>query len=181
MENPADTTFATFYTESIEIPFESEKAGRPIFRDVPFVRIMIPGDANNIIERKANDNDKRRYPKAWAHYERGEAGGHTGMPLEQWPQITRSQVKEAKYFEVHTVEQMAKIADSHCQRLGMGFMELRNKARAFLQVANDTAMATAQAAEIERNRQEMAELRAQIAELSDKRGPGRPKKETVEA
>lgn len=178
MSNPQDSCFATFYTEAVQLGAESERAGRPIFKDVPFVRIVIPGDQNNIIDRKANDMDKERFPEAWARYQRGEATGHTGTPLEQWPAITRSQVKEAKYFEVHTVEQLASLADSHCQRLGMGFMELRTKAKAYLAAAEGNAHNEAQAAEMERLRQELADLKAQFGEA--KRGPGRPRREAVD-
>lgn len=181
MANPSEP-FATFYTDAVEFKAESEKAGRPIFRDVPFVRIIIPGDANNIIERVAKDGDKQRFPQAWARYEAGEKDGPVGMRLEMWPQITRAQVKEAKYFEVHTVEQMSQLSDAHCQKLGMGFMELRNKAKSFLNLAADTAAATRQAAENERMAATIAELQAQVKALSDeKRGPGRPRKEVETA
>lgn len=178
MSNPQyeSHVFATIYQEAVELKSESEKAGRPIFTDLPFIRITIPGDTNNIIERKLTEEDKRKYPKAWAEYQRGESQGFTGTPLEQWSQITRAQVKESKYFECHTVEQLAGLTDSHCQKMGMGFRDLREKAKAYLNVAESSAAATAQAAENERLRQEMAELRAMIA---DKK-PGRPRKEDAE-
>lgn len=178
MANPSEP-FATFYMDAIELKFESQKQGRPIFKDVPHIKIIIPGDGNNIIERVAKDHDKQRFPEAWKRFEAGEQAQQTGTPLEKWPQIQRSQVKEAKYFEVHTVEALAALADSHCQRMGMGFMELRNKAKAYLELAQNTAAATAQAAELEQTRREMADLRAQIAELSEKRG--RPRKEVETA
>lgn len=183
MANPSveNNVFVSFYTEAVEYKAESEKAGRPIFKDVPFIRVTIPGDTNNIIEHRAKESDKLKYPKAWALYERGESGGHKGTPLEQWPQITRSQVKEAKYFECHTVEQMGNLSDAHCQKLGMGFQELRNKAKAYLAAAAGTADSTAQAAENERMRAEIAEMKAQFAKLSESRSPGRPRKETAEA
>jgi len=181
MANPEQHVIAVFYTEAVQHGAESEKQGRPIFKDVPFVRIIIPGDSLNVIERKASEKDKRDYPKAWENYERGEKSGATGMPLEQWPQITRSQVKEAKYFEDHSVEQLSALSDSNAQRMGMGFMELRNKARAYLEVAAGTAHATAQAAENERLKSMLADMQAQIADLQEKRGPGRPRKETAEA
>lgn len=171
--------FATIYQEAVELKSESEKAGRPIFTDLPFIRITIPGDTNNIIERKLTEQDKHKYPKAWADYQRGEAQGFTGTPLEQWTQITRAQVKESKYFECHTVEQLAGLTDSHCQKMGMGFRDLREKAKAYLGVAETTAAATAQALENERLRQEMAELRAML-EGGEKK-VGRPRKETAES
>jgi len=177
--------FATVYSEAVELKAESEKAGRPIFKDFPFIRITIPGDTNNIIERKLTEQDKHKYPRAWADYERGESQGFTGTPLEQWPQITRAQVKESKYFECHTVEQLAGLTDSHCQKMGMGFRELREKAKAYLGVAESTAAATA--LENEKLRQEMAELRALMADrlsapvVSEDKKVGRPRKETAES
>lgn len=183
MSNPPlheSHVFVTIYTDAVELKLESEKAGRPIYTDIPFIRITIPGDTNNIIERKLTEQDKHKYPRAWAEYQRGETQGFTGTPLEQWPQITRAQVKESKYFECHTVEQLAGLTDSHCQKMGMGFRDLREKAKAYLGVAETTAAATAQALENERLRQEMAELRAMIAEGGEKK-VGRPRKETAES
>ena len=168
MANPSveNNVFVTFYMEAIELKAESEKAGRPIFQDVPFIRVTIPGDTNNIIEHRAKDADKLKYPKAWEMFQRGEAGGHKGTPLEQWPQITRAQ---------------ANLSDAHCQKLGMGFAELRNKAKAYLAAAAGTADATAQAAENDRMKAELAEVKAQLAKLSESRSVGRPRKEAVEA
>lgn len=182
MENPnaQSRCYATFYTDAIQLGFESEKQGRPIFQDVPFIRILVPGDTTNIIEREANDQDKIKYRKEWQHFEAGQTAGLTGTPLEQWPQITRSQLKEAKYFEVHTVEQMAGLADIHAQKLGMGFYELRNKAKAYLDAASGTADSTKQAAENLRLTNMLADLQKQVAELSEAseaKKAGRPKKE----
>lgn len=187
MANPMheSNTFVEFFMESVEFKAESEREGRPIFKEIPFIRIVIPGDRNNVQECKATDYHKQRYPRAWAAFQAGQKEGFSGTALESWPQITRSQVKEAKYFEVHTVEQLAELSDTHCQRLGMGWMELRNKAKSYLNVAAGTAAETAQAAENERLREMIETLQAQMAAISDKaeeaKKPGRPKKETAEA
>ena len=186
MSNPQpsqieSTLFVQFYTEALEFKAESEKAGRPIFKDVPFVRINVPGDMNNVIERKATKDDEVKFPRAWARYKSEETESVDGTPLEQWPQITRSTLKELKYFEVHTVEHLAGLSDSHLARLGMGFSELRNKAKAWLQAAEGTADVTAQAAENERLKQQMADLQAQIVALGSEKKRGRPAKEEVEA
>lgn len=178
MENPnaESRVYATFYTDAIPLGFESEKQGRPIFKDVAFIRILVPGDTTNVIDREANEQDKIKYRQAWLRYESGQVVGVTGTPLEQWPQITRSQLKEAKYFEVHTVEQMANLADIHAQKLGMGFNELRTKAKAYLAAASGIADSTHQAAENERLTNMLADLQRQVEELGGKKA-GRPKKE----
>jgi hypothetical protein len=174
MSNP-QAGFVQFYSEPVEHKFESERQGRPIFRDMPFIRKLTPGDPSNVIERPADDADKQNYPREWAIFEREEAVGVSGTPLEQWPQIKRSQVREAKYFEVHTVEQLAELNDSVCQKLGMGFVELRNQAKAYLQIAEGQAPHVAQAAENERLRNEIEQLKAQFANMGELKR-GRPAK-----
>ena len=182
MANPdlEASVFVEFYTDALELKYRSEEEGRPIFEDRAFVRLLIPGDTTNQIERVATDADKHKYPKAWARYVAGEKSAEYGTPLEQWPQITRAQMKEAKYFEIHTVENMAGLSDSHLSRLGMGFMDLRNKAKAYLDAAAGTAIATKDAAEKARMQSEIDDLKAQIAELAKPRR-GRPAAEPVEA
>lgn len=182
MSNPIheDRVFVEFYSDAVELKFKSEEEGRPIFEDRPHVRITVPGDQTNQIERIATDVDKQKYPKAWARFQSSESQGHTGTPLEQWPQITRAQLKEAKYFEVHTVEHMSTLSDSHITRLGMGFQDLRTKAQAYLKAAAGTAEVTKDAAEKERMQQEINDLKVQIAELA-KPKRGRPALEPAEA
>ena len=179
MSNPQQNgVFVQFYSEAVELKSESEKAGRPIFKDLPHIRKLIPGDASNVIERVAKEHDQRMHPREWETYQRQVTTGHVGTPLEQWPQVTRAQVKEAKYFEVHTVEQLASLSDMNCQKLGMGFAELRNKAKAYLEAAAGTASQTAQAAENQRLHDEIEALKAQMAEVAVRRG--RPPKVEVE-
>ena len=170
--------FVSFFTDAVEMKAESERQGRPMFKDIPFIRIIVPGDTNNIIERAADESDKQRFPKAWSRFEKSEAEAVEGTPLEQWPQITRSLLKECKYFEIHTVEALASINDSHIAKMGMGFGDLRTKAKAWLQAAEGTAAVTAQAAENEQLKQMLADLQAQITELGAKK-VGRPAKEAA--
>lgn len=180
MSNPQGV-FVQFYTDAVEMKAESEKQGRPIFKDLPHIRKLIPGDASTVVERVAKDHDINMHPREWEIFQRQQVTGVTGTPLEQWPQITRAQVKEAKYFEVHTVEQLSELSDTSCQKMGMGYSELRSKAKAYLEAAAGTAASTAQEAENQRLRDEMAALKAQIEQLGSQKGPGRPKKETAEA
>lgn len=171
--------FVQFYTDSVELKLESETQGRPIFKDMPHIRKLIPGDNSTVIERVAKPYDIQQYPKEWELFKSQTGGNVIGTPLEQWPQITRSQVKEARYFEVHTVEQLSELSDVVCQKLGMGYLELRNKAKAYLLAASGTAQFTAQEAENQRLKDEISALKAQVESIAH-RGPGRPKKELVE-
>lgn len=178
MEN--SSLYVEFFEESVEIPFKSEQAGRPVFEQRDFVRIMVPGDSTNIIECPATEEHKQQFPRQFERYKKGMKDVVEGMPLSQWPPVNKSQVKELNYFEVHTVEQLAELSDSTCKRLGMGQMELRGKARAWLLAAKDGAIVTRQAVENERLQGEIEALKQQIAELATPKR-GRPAKETEEA
>lgn len=185
MENPIESNvYATFYTDAILMGYKSEVAGKPVYEDVPFIKIIIPGDKNNIIDRKAKDADKIKYKAAWDAYQKAEGGnGLNGTPIEQWTQISKSQIKEAKYYEVHTIEHMAGLTDAHVQKLGMGFGDLRRKAKAYLGLVE----VDLQAQENAKLRDMMASLQSQIeslksvgasdeAPIEQKKKPGRPAK-----
>lgn len=181
MSNPQGV-FVEFYMEAVEFKAESEKEGRPVFKEIPFIRIQHPGDRNNVLEVAVTDHYKEKFAREWREFESRGQNEVVGMPLSQWPQITKSQVKEAEYFGIRTVEQLAAVNDGAIQKIGMGWRELRNKAQAYLDIAAGTADQTAQAAENDRLRQEIESLKASFKALQngdDAPRRGRPRREEV--
>lgn len=180
MSNPQNATFAEFFMNPVEFKAESEKAGRPIYRDVPFVRLVNAGDRNNVLETKATDHYRAKYRREWEAFERGQHGILEGTPLSEWTQISKSQVKEAEFFNIRTVEQLAEVPDTAIQKIGMGWMELRMKARNYLAATKESAPITSLQAENERLREEIEAIKASLAN-PEIRKPGRPRKEEAEA
>jgi len=104
-----------------------------------------------------------------------------GVPLKQWVQddpdnFNDMQMAELQIFKFQTVEQVATATDSQLQRVGMGATGLRELARRYLAVKNQSSSQT----EIENTKQELAQMKEQMAalmaQLADKK-VGRPKKE----
>jgi len=94
-----------------------------------------------------------------------------GTPLEQWPQITRSQAEELRGLKFHTVEAIADCSDQQLQRIGMvaGMSphNFRLKAKAFLNLANDSAQVAHREEELQALREENAKITAETdAKLS---------------
>jgi hypothetical protein len=94
-----------------------------------------------------------------------------GTPLDQWPQITRSQADELRGLKFHTVESIADCSDQQLQRIGMvagmSPYNFRLKAKAFLNLANDSADVAQREAELQALRQENAKITAETdAKLS---------------
>ena len=110
----------------------SAEADRPIYREVEYVDIRIPGSPDNRV-RPATPRDKARFPKHYAAFKnRVSQEMLEGTPLAEWPQITRSQVEELAFFGVKTVEQLAGMSDANAQQSRAGFVGLKTKAKEWL-------------------------------------------------
>lgn len=160
--------YVEFYTDALEIPYRSEKEGRPVFETVEMVRIMVPGDMNNIIEVRVTEEHKQRYAQQYARFKAGEEAPIEGTPLEQWPLVNKAQIKEAQHFNVRTVEQVAELSDSFVAKIGMGWQGLRKQAQNWLKNAKDGAVVSQLTAENERMKQDIADLKEQIARMGKK-------------
>ena len=170
----ADSRLAVqFYKKTVKQDIASDEAGRPIFKEFDFVRIMIPGDNLTEIDTYAQESHKQRFPRQWSHYQNQVAGHQdiVGTPLDQWPQVTRSQAEELRGLKFHTVESIADCSDQQLQRIGMvagmSPYNFRLKAKAFLNLANDSADVAQREAELQALRQENAKITAETdAKLS---------------
>ena len=164
----ADARLAVqFYKKSVKQDDASNEAGRPIFKEFDFVRIMIPGDNLTEIDTYAQESHKQRFPRQWAHYQ-NQVGNHqdiVGTPLEQWPQVTRSQAEELRGLKFHTVESIAECSDQQLQRIGMvaGMSphNFRLKAKAFLNLATDSAEVAQRESEMQALKEENAKIKAE--------------------
>lgn len=170
----ADANLAvTFYKRSVKQDMASEEAGRPIFKEFDFIRIMVPGDNLSEIDTYAQESHKQRFPRHWAHYQNQEGTNQNfeGTPIEQWPLVTRSQADELRGIKFPTVEAVANCSDQQLQRIGMiaGMSphSFREKAKAFLNLATDSAEVAQREAELQALKEENAKIKAETdAKLS---------------
>jgi hypothetical protein len=195
----ADSRLAvTFYKRSMKQDDASMEAGRPIFKEFDFIRICVPGDSLTEIDTYANESHKQRFPRQWAHYQ-NQVGNHeqiVGTPIEEWTIISRSQADELKGIKFHTVEAVANASDQQLQRIGMiagmNPYSFRDKAKAFLNLADQVGETNQREEELTKLRQENAAIKAEAdAKLAKQqeqidalmammaKPKGRPKKEVV--
>ncbi len=170
----ADSRLAVrFYKKAMKQDDATLTEGRPVFKEFDFVNIIVPGDALTEIDTYAREEHKSRFPRQWAHYQNqvGQEETMIGTPVEQWPLVTRSQAEELRGRKFKTVESIAHATDLQIQNIGMvagmsphGF---REKAKAFLNLANESAEAAKKNEEIDALRQENAKIKAETeAKLS---------------
>ena len=169
MGNPTDDNqlYVKFYKQAVEMKAESLKEGRPIFKEIDYISIIVPGDPTNQVERKVRDEDKQRWHAIWQRYEAGETAAEvSGTPINEWAAIPLAQKAMLKHLEIHTVEALSNLSDTALQRIGMGGFELRDKAKAFLDSAKGGAEAMKYAVENRRLSDEIADLKKQVEALA---------------
>ena len=165
--NPDDGLYVEFSMFPEQNAAKSIEEGRPIFDEVPYIKIMIPGDKDNIIHRRVKDTDKQRWPRQWKAFESNMEQPLEGTPLAEWPGITRAQVEELAHFGCKTVEQLAQMPDSQSGKF-MGVRLLQQKAQDYLKASEANAPFAHLQAENEKLRNELEALKDQFAEMAKK-------------
>jgi len=140
---------------------KTKEAGRDIYEDVPYVKIMVPGDKDNIVFRPVRESDKQRFPRQWQAFNTNEEQVVEGTLLSEWAGISRSLVEELKFYGVRTVEALVDMPDSQAQKF-MGINALRQKAKAYIEDSRLMAPIDRLNRENEAMKAELAELRARL-------------------
>lgn len=168
----ADSRLAVkFYKRAVKQEYESNEAGRPIYKDFDFVRIMVAGDNLTEIDTYAQESHKQRFPRQWLQYQASQDSSSEihGTPVEQWPLISQSQAQELRAIKFLTVESIANASDLQLQRIGMiaGMSPhaFRDKAKSFLNLATESAEASKRAEEINQLKQELAQKEMENAKI----------------
>jgi hypothetical protein len=153
-----------FYTKAVQSKEKTVAEGRPIYDEKVYVRIMVPGDRDNIVDRPVQDSDLKRFNRAYSAFQQGRKEQYDGTPLEAWPGISRSQVEEMKFFNVHTVEALAEMSDSNAQKFA-GIYDLKRRAQAFLAAADENKFAEQMQAELSKRDEQIEALKVEIENL----------------
>jgi len=133
-QSEADKALAVkFLTKSVQDKVETLAQGRPIFREVVYIDIRIPGERDSAFCGPATRAHVERFPEHYrAFRSRTKDEEVVGTPLAEWPLVTRSQVDELAFFNVKTVEDLVNMPDSSNHQF-MGINVLKSKAKDFLE------------------------------------------------
>ena len=170
-----------FYSRVVEDERATREQGRKVFAEKEYVKIMVPGDRYNIIDRPVQrtgttpTDDTLRFAQQYARFKaREEQKTAEGTPIHLWPGVPAALAEELKYLNIFTVEQLADLADTYVGKLPKG-QELKAKAKAFVAAVKDQEQVNKlQSALDERDNRistlenELKELAATVRELSKK-------------
>ena len=171
--NPDDLLHVEFFWKEPVDKWESETQGKEVrLPKQPWVRIMNPADKTSIYENAVRDDHKARWPQKWLKFQidngqaEGAAGEAFGWKLEEWKGLKENELLELRHLRFETVDQLAGASDGQLQRLGMGGIGLRERARAALRDRNASefkAALDAKDAEITEMKERMARMEAFMA------------------
>ena len=182
MEDNRGKMAVFFHAVQVQNNFKTMTEKRPIFEEKIFLKKLVPGDSTLVVDRPMREQDIDEFPIEWARFEQKKEQKVSGTPIDVWSAISETQKAEFKALHIFTIDQFAQLADSVGNKI-MGFNDLRDKARAFIAAAKDSAVFDKIRAETDaklaQQEEEMAQLRELVNQLSAKKS-GRPKKELVE-
>jgi hypothetical protein len=156
-----------FDTRAKENKEKSAQEGRPIFEELEYIEIIIPGERDSV-HRQVREEDKQKYKRQYADWkEKRSDASVVGTPLAMWPVVSKSEIEELAFFNIKTVEQLANVSHSNAAN-HRGFVTLKQKAADFLAAAAGQAPLTKMRAELDERNSTIEALQRQVKELSDK-------------
>ncbi len=154
-----------FYNKPVHNPAKSVQEGHPHYEDQIFVRIHPPGERLNIVERRAQENDKRRFPTQWQQFQQNKQQQPDGAPIEllypEYPSIAAM----LRANSVLTIEQCADLSGPAIDSVGMGAQRYVNEAKKWLEMAAKGRNASLMRHELEKRDREIATLTRTVEDL----------------
>lgn len=169
--------YIEFFTTAKHLPKQSEREGRYVAIDEDRVTVRQIGSNDSVVfkvetwlqQNKMDVSQGRLNPMHAAHYEQSykmwKAGQElpvTGTPIKTWPVLSPSQVGALLAIHVRTVEDLATLNDEGLKRVGMGAIDLKRKAQAWLAQAQDKGPLTM---EVSNLKKENETLKASLESL----------------
>lgn len=182
-ERPA---YVRFERRPMEDKAASIREGRYVAKDVDFA-LVTPPYSKDCVEYKVEqwlinmDRNVRdgRIPERWAEqwkasynsWKNGQEMPLSGTPIKGWGVLSPAQQQTLIAMNCLTVEDLAGINDEGLRRIGMGAIELRDKAKNWLASMKDHGAVTVQLAAMEQENRNLAAtveaLKAQVEALKN--------------
>jgi hypothetical protein len=130
---------AIFYWRSVRDDQQSVSQNKPIFKDVPYLRLHPPGERLNIIDRPSTEEDKHRFPRQWNQFVKKQSQIPEGTPLDFLYPNNPAYADMLRGHGIYTIQQLAQLSAHGIDSIGMGAQQAVTKAKTFLQESGDSA------------------------------------------
>lgn len=171
--------YVRFKVVPVEDKAASLAAGHYVAKNVEFA-LITPPYTKDVVEKKVDawisqlqlDVRSGRYPQAWLDenlkyldaWRKGQELPPNGTAIRGWSMISPAQQETLIHMSILTVEDLAGVNDEGARRIGMGSLDLKNKAKAWLAQRADKGPLTIEMAAV---KAENAQLKASLATMQE--------------
>lgn len=171
-------SYVSFHRVAVEDIAASKAAGHFVAKDVDYVHITpayskdvmkfkVPQWFENmkvdVVNNRLPEEWVENYKKQYAAWQNGQELPVNGTPIKGWGVLSPAQQETLIRMNIRTVEDLAAVTDEGIRRIGMGAVDLKNKANAWLAQLNDKGPITQKMSALE---QENAILNGQVETLT---------------
>jgi hypothetical protein len=156
-----------FYTRSVHNPAKSQASGAPVYENKVFVRIQQPGEMLNVVDKPAKDEDTKRWPQHWQSYLHNRTQIPEGTPIDLLFPNDPARSDALKSRGVYTIQQLANLSQTAMDNVGMGAQEYVNRAKKYIESANDGSQVLALLEEGKKKDLKISRLELDIQSLKD--------------
>ena len=152
-----------FKKEAVEDKAATLKEGHYVAKDVDYALITPPYSKDVVVQKVTTWLEQMevnvrngRFPQQWLEdyrkqyqaWQNGQELPPNGTPIRGWPVISPAQMEMLLHINILTVEDLAGINDQGARSIGMGSLDLKNKARAWLAQRSDKGPLTVEIASV---------------------------------
>lgn len=157
--------YVKFLREAVDDPIETRRQGHYVSKDVDMAHIT-PAYSKDVLKMEVHDwfenlkveERNGRIPQEWVEqyhkkyeaFQKGQELPIDGVPIRGWGMISPALQETLIRMNVMTVEDLSQMNDEGMRRVGMGGVDLKNKAKAWLQQIKDKGPLTQEVAELKR-------------------------------
>ena len=184
-ENNNVMPYVRFERIAVEDPVATREAGHYVARDIDMANITPPYSkdvmkykvSNWLVQLESDVNNGRipvewlqKYKAAYEAWQKGQELPLEGIPIRGWGVCSPAQQETLIKLHILTVEQLAAANEEGLRRIGMGAVDLKNKADAWLKQLKKAGPATIEIAELKKENSSLKasvdSLEKRVAELS---------------
>lgn len=153
--------YARFYDRAIKTGNVKDN-GLPEFKNTVYIEIRIK-DNNDVVDRKATDDDKKRFPIEWERFNMKKTQTEKGTPLNQFAFLDVSQIESCEYRGIFTVEALAELSEDNAREIGL--VDELGLAKRFLEVSKNNKTISDYQGKEKELKEEIKKLKKEIARL----------------
>ncbi len=127
-----DGNIIIFHMRKIKNNFLSKTNDELHYEQVPYMKIISPGQRYSTVDRKVRAIDKQDYKEQWQAFEKKQELRTKGSPLSEWSGVEEEMIRELEHMNVFTVQDLANVSDANLTNIGPGAGKLREAAKLYV-------------------------------------------------